>query len=63
VLAEGIYRVEGLMSFQDPESYIGGSVATDRVSLAGQVKAKGLKEAVGLSEIGDLDGVLALRHL
>jgi len=51
------------MSFQDSESYIGGSVTTDRVSLAGQVKAKGLKEAVGLSEIGDLDGVLALRHL
>jgi hypothetical protein len=36
-LDEGtLYRVIGLAHLQDPECYAGGSVATVRVSLAGQ---------------------------
>jgi len=30
--------VEGLVSSRDPEDYTGGSVATGKLSLAGQVK-------------------------
>jgi hypothetical protein len=40
-LHEGIFcRVRGLACYNDPESYAGGSVATGRVTLAGQVKGE-----------------------
>jgi hypothetical protein len=35
-----LYRVIGLVYLEDPECYAGGSVATGRVSLAGQVKGE-----------------------
>jgi hypothetical protein len=37
--AEDIYWVEELVNFQEPESYIGGSIV-GRVSLAGQVEGQ-----------------------
>jgi len=40
-LDEGIFcRVRRLAWCNDPESYVGGSVATGRVTLAGQVKGE-----------------------
>jgi len=40
-LDEGIFcRVRRLACYNDPERYVGGSVATGRATLAGQVKGE-----------------------
>jgi len=52
------------VSSQDSEGYIGGSIATDRVSLVGRSKVKNqTKRSILVLQIGDLNSGLVLHHL